>query len=186
KQLGATMIYVTHDQTEAMTMGDRIVVMKDGIINQVDTPMNLYNKPVNQFVAGFIGSPAMNFIDSSVLGENEVCSKDGKLKFSLTVKQKNHLKDYLNKEIIIGIRPENIRLENELKNSIELDVLIDVIEPMGNETFIYFEVEKNPCIARVKPSKELKVGEIIKLYIDPKSVYVFDKKLGKNIFHTAL
>ena len=130
KQLGATMIYVTHDQTEAMTMGDRIVIMKDGIINQVDTPMNLYNKPTNNFVAGFIGSPAMNFIEVNLISEDTISSKDGKLKFNLTVEQKNNLKDYLNKEIIIGIRPEDIRLENDSKNTIELEVLIDVIEPI--------------------------------------------------------
>jgi multiple sugar transport system ATP-binding protein len=181
KQLGATMIYVTHDQTEAMTMGDRIVVMKDGVINQVDTPMNLYNKPTNKFVAGFIGSPAMNFIDVSVLSENTITSKDGKLKFNLPVEQRNHLKDHLDKEIIIGIRPEDIRLENDSKNSIELEVLVDVIEPMGNETFIYFEIEKNPFIARVKPLKDLRFGEKIKLYIEPTSIYLFDKTSGKNI-----
>jgi multiple sugar transport system ATP-binding protein len=182
KQLGATMIYVTHDQTEAMTMGDRIVVMKDGIINQVDTPMNLYNKPTNNFVAGFIGSPAMNFIEVNLISEDTIGSKDGKLKFNLTLEQKNNLKDYLIKEIIIGIRPEDIRLENDLKNSFELEVLIDVIEPMGNETFIYFEIEKNPFIARVKPLKDLRFGEKINLYIDPMNIYFFDKKLGKNIF----
>ncbi|MBK7632311.1 MAG: sn-glycerol-3-phosphate ABC transporter ATP-binding protein UgpC [Ignavibacteriales bacterium] len=185
KQLGATMIYVTHDQTEAMTMGDRIVIMKDGNINQVDTPMNLYNKPVNKFVAGFIGSPAMNFIDVSVNSENKIVSKDGKLIFSLSVEQKNHLKDYLDKEIILGIRPEDIRLENDLKNSIELEVLIDVIEPMGNETFVYFEIEKNPFIARVKPIEVLKVNERIKLYIDTQSIYLFNKTLGINILQTA-
>jgi len=185
KQLGATMIYVTHDQTEAMTMGDRIVIMKDGVINQVDTPMNLYNKPVNQFVAGFIGSPAMNFIDGSVLSENTITSKDGKLKFNLTIEQTNHLKDYLNKEVTLGIRPEDIRLENDSKNSILLEVLIDVTEPMGNESFIYFEIEQNPFIARVKPIKDLKSNERINLYIDPASIYLFDKTSGKNIFHTT-
>jgi len=185
KQLGATMIYVTHDQTEAMTMGDRIVIMKDGIINQVDTPMNLYNKPINQFVAGFIGSPAMNFIDVHLKSENVISSKDGKIKFSLTFEQKDHLKDNLDKEIILGIRPEDIRLQNDLKNSIEIEVLIDVTEPMGNETFIYFEIEQNPFIARVKPIKDLKSNERINLYIDPTSIYLFDKTSGKNIFHTA-
>ncbi|HMN23354.1 MAG: sn-glycerol-3-phosphate ABC transporter ATP-binding protein UgpC [Ignavibacteriaceae bacterium] len=185
KQLGATMIYVTHDQTEAMTMGDRIVIMKDGIINQVDAPMNLYNKPINKFVAGFIGSPSMNFIDVSVNSENKIISKDGKLIFSLSIEQKNHLKEYLNKEIILGIRPEDIRIESDSKNSIELEVLIDVIEPMGNETFIYFEIEKNPFIARVKPIRDLRANERIKLYIDPMSIYLFNKNSGINILQTT-
>ena len=180
KQLGATMIYVTHDQTEAMTMGDRIVIMKDGIINQVDTPMNLYSKPVNKFVAGFIGSPAMNFIDVSINSENKIFSKEEKLIFDLSVEQKNQLKDYSDKEIILGIRPEDIRIENNLKNSIEMEVLIDVIEPMGNETFVYFDIEKNPFIARVKPIRDLRANERIKLYIDPASIYLFNKNSGIN------
>jgi multiple sugar transport system ATP-binding protein len=185
KQLGATMIYVTHDQTEAMTMGDRIVVMKDGIINQVDSPMNLYNKPINKFVAGFIGSPSMNFIDVSVINKNAICSKDEKLKINLTAEQKSYLKDYSNQEITLGIRPEDIELENNSTNSFELEVVIDVLEPMGNETFIYFEIEKNQFIARVKPLKDLRFGEKIKLYIDPEKVYLFDLKSGQNLFPSS-
>ena len=186
KQLGATMVYVTHDQTEAMTMGDRIVIMKDGIVNQVDTPMNLYDKPVNQFVAGFIGSPAMNFIDVSLKSDNKLSSKNGELNIGLSTEQINLLKVYSTKEILLGVRPEDIRLEKNISNTIELEVLTGLVEPMGNETFIYFDVEKTQFIARVKPSKELKVGEKIKLYIDPKSVYVFDKKLGNNIIRSAV
>lgn len=186
KQLGATMIYVTHDQTEAMTMGDRIVIMKDGIVNQVDTPMNLYDKPVNQFVAGFIGSPAMNFIDVNLKSDNKLSSKNGELNISLSAEQIILLKECSTKEILLGVRPEDIRLEKNISNAIELEVLTGLLEPMGNETFIYFEVEKIQFIARVKPSKELKVGEKIKLYIDPKSVYVFDKKLGNNIIRSAV
>ena len=181
QKLEATMIYVTHDQTEAMTMGDRIVVMKDGLVNQFDTPMNLYNKPVNQFVAGFIGSPAMNFIDVSVNDVNKLSSINGKLNFSLSAEHIDRLKDHSNKEIVLGIRPEDIRLEKNINNEIEIEALTDVVEPMGNETFIYFEIEKIQFIARVNPSKELKSGEKIKLYIDPACVYFFEKKTGNNI-----
>ena len=181
QKLEATMIYVTHDQTEAMTMGDRIVVMKDGLVNQFDTPMNLYNKPVNQFVAGFIGSPAMNFIDVSVNDVNKLSSINGKLNFSLSAEHIDRLKDHSNKEIVLGIRPEDIRLEKNINNEIEIEALTDVVEPMGNETFIYFEIEKIQFIARVNPSKELKSGEKIKLYIDSPCVYFFDKKTGNNI-----
>ena len=91
----------------------------------------------------------------------------------------------MNKEVTLGIRPEDIRLENDSKNSILLEVLIDVTEPMGNESFIYFEIEQNPFIARVKPIKDLKSNERINLYIDPASIYLFDKTSGKNIFHTT-
>jgi multiple sugar transport system ATP-binding protein len=182
KQLGATMIYVTHDQTEAMTMGDRIVIMKDGIINQVDTPLNLYNKPVNQFVAGFIGSPAMNFLSGTISEKNGLMftSNNTEFKFHLTSEQKNYLKDYAGKGITIGIRPEDISLDAADK-SIELESELDVIEPMGNETFIYFQVEKIQLIARVKPLYDLKVGGKIKLYIDPNRLYLFNNNSGFNI-----
>ena len=183
KQLGATMIYVTHDQTEAMTMGDRIVIMKDGIVDQVDTPMNLYDKPVNKFVAGFIGSPAMNFIDVSFKNDNKLSSKKGALNFSLSADQINQLNEYSKEKILLGIRPEDIRLDKNIDNAIEIEALTDVVEPMGNETFIYFEVEKVQFIARVKPLEQLKTGERIKLFIDSKSVYFFDMKSGNNIFH---
>ena len=182
QKLEATMIYVTHDQTEAMTMGDRIVVMKDGLVNQFDTPMNLYNKPVNQFVAGFIGSPAMNFIDVSVNAVNKLSSINGKLSFSLSAEHIDRFKDHSNKEITLGIRPEDIRLEKNINNAIEIEALTDVVEPMGNETFIYFEIEKVQFIARVNPSKNLRTGEKIKLYIDPTCVYFFDKNSSQNIF----
>ena len=187
KQLGATMIYVTHDQTEAMTMGDRIVIMKDGIINQVDTPLNLYNKPVNQFVAGFVGSPAMNFLSGTISEKNGFMfeSNNSELKFHLTSVQKDYLKDYVGKEITIGIRPENISVENNSSDSIELDCILDVIEPMGNESFIYFEIEKTQFIARVKPLHDLKVGGKVKLYIDPNRVYLFDTVTGNHLFNYA-
>jgi multiple sugar transport system ATP-binding protein len=187
KQLGATMIYVTHDQTEAMTMGDRIVIMKDGIINQVDTPLNLYNKPLNQFVAGFIGSPAMNFLNGTISEKNGLMftSNNSELKFHLTSLQKDYLKDYVGKEITIGIRPENISVENNSSTSIELDCKLDVIEPMGNESFIYFEIEKTQFIARVKPLHDLKVGGKVKLYIDPNRVYLFDIVTGNHLFNYA-
>ncbi len=183
KQLGATMIYVTHDQTEAMTMGDRIVVMKDGIVQQINTPLNLYNNPSNKFVAGFIGSPAMNFLSAMISGENNLMftSHNSEIIFHPSSEQKNYLKDYVGQEIIIGIRPEDISVENDSDKSIEIDSTLDVIEPMGNESFIYFEIEKVQFIARVKSLHDLKVGEKIKLYIDSGKVYLFDKKSGKNI-----
>ncbi len=159
--------------------------MKDGIINQVDTPLNLYNKPINQFVAGFIGSPAMNFIDVSVNDVNKLSSINGKLSFNLSAEHIDRLKDHSNKEIILGIRPEDIRLERNNNNAIEIEALTDVVEPMGNETFIYFEIEKVQFIGRVNPSKELKSGEKIKLYIDPTCVYFFDKNSSQNIFQRS-
>ena len=183
KQLGATMIYVTHDQTEAMTMGDRIVIMKDGIINQVDTPLNLYNKPVNQFVAGFIGSPAMNFLNGKISEKNGLMfeSNNSEFQFHLTDQQKDYLKNSTGKEITIGIRPEDISVEKSSDKCIELERALDVIEPMGNESFIYFEVEKVQFIARVKPLQVLKTGSPINLFIDPQKIYLFDKNSGDHL-----
>lgn len=181
RKLDATMIYVTHDQTEAMTMGDRIVVMKDGIVQQFDTPMNLYNSPANKFVAGFIGSPAMNFIDVNLNKGNSLFSNYEELSFGLSGERKELLKDYIDKEITIGIRPEDIRLENDSINSLEIAIKVEVLEPMGNETFIHFSIGEIEFVARVKPSSKLKVGENIKLYTDASSVYFFDKKSGHNI-----
>lgn len=180
KQLGATMIYVTHDQTEAMTMGDRIVVMKDGIINQVDTPMNLYNNPVNKFVAGFIGSPAMNFIEGRLLKEEELkfISMQKDLIFSIDNATSARLSAGKQNEVVIGIRPENFSLEKKYSSSIELKVTLQVIEPMGNETFIHFEIDSNECLARIKPNDSIKVGESISLYFYANSVCYFNIDTG--------
>lgn len=187
KQLGATMIYVTHDQTEAMTMGDRIVIMKDGIVNQVDTPLNLYKKPVNQFVAGFIGSPAMNFLSGTISEKSDLAftSDKSELTFNFSSEQKSYLNDCIGQEVVIGIRPEDIFIEKTNSKSIEQECVLDVIEPMGNETFIYFEIEKVQFIARINPLHDIKVGGKIKLYIDPEKIYLFDKKTGNNLFKNS-
>jgi multiple sugar transport system ATP-binding protein len=183
KQLGATMIYVTHDQTEAMTMGDRIVIMKDGVVNQVDTPMNLYNKPINKFVAGFIGSPAMNFIEGYITGKENLVfvNADKSISLELLKSQSEALNNLSLKEVYLGIRPEDITIEKNSPSTIDIEVKIDVIEPMGNETFIYFELGKDQFIARVKPDEKLKVNEKIKLFIAADKIYFFDKNSGQNI-----
>lgn len=134
-KLKATMIYVTHDQVEAMTMGSRIVVMKDGYVQQVDTPMNLYKNPVNKFVAGFIGSPPMNFATVEVKDQKGtiICeNKDIKLK--PTKKQQESLKSYVGKKVYVGIRPEDLSLYAKGDNTIK--VTIDVVEPLGSETVL--------------------------------------------------
>ncbi len=184
KQLGATMIYVTHDQTEAMTMGDRIVIMKDGIINQVDTPLNLYNKPVNQFVAGFIGSPAMNFIHGKLIKENKLLylSNGSSVKFELTENQIDKLNGFSNNDIVIGIRPEDITLENNESNNIFINVSIEVVEPMGNESFIYFQVDGVQFISRIKAYEKLHHGTNTKVYINSDKIYFFDNQTGNAIF----
>jgi len=183
KQLGATMIYVTHDQTEAMTMGDRIVIMKDGIINQVATPLNLYNKPVNLFVAGFIGSPAMNFLNGKIYQNNKLNFKSNgrSIDFELTTNQAELLSKYSDKEIVIGIRPENIVIEYSGENLIPFEVNIEVVEPMGNETFVYFQLDGVQFISRLRAPGNLSHGSKVKLYMQVERIYFFDKETGIHL-----
>ena len=184
ERLGATMIYVTHDQTEAMTLGTKIVVMKDGVIQQVDTPQNLYNSPQNLFVAGFIGSPQMNFIDALVTEEDgKVVLKMDEHKFVLPeVKAKVVVeKGYMKKTVTMGIRPENIHDPKELiesKNTSEINVKINVYELLGSEVYLYFDVEKFPVTARVNADTTARTGDMAKFIVDMEKAHVFDKETG--------
>ena len=189
QRLGTTFIYVTHDQTEAMTMGDRIVVMKDGFIQQVDTPQNLYDYPVNEFVAGFMGSPQMNFIDGTL----EKTGADYVFHFGqYGVKipgEKNKddvLKDYVGKSVLMGIRPENVHDEPEFVSKatdgiVEADV--EVTELMGAETYLYLSCEGNPVTARVDPTSTAKTGDRIKIALDVEKIHLFDKETEKTILN---
>ncbi|MCS7053855.1 MAG: sn-glycerol-3-phosphate ABC transporter ATP-binding protein UgpC [Ignavibacterium sp.] len=152
KDLGATMVYVTHDQVEAMTMGDKIVVMKDGTVQQIDTPLNLYNKPVNKFVASFIGSPPMNFIKGKLIaeqGELYFESYQKRLKFIVPNKFNNFLISESNQDIWLGIRPENIQLNQQSDEDeiISIKTVPDLIEPLGNQTLVYFTFENQNVVA---------------------------------------
>jgi len=177
RTLEATMVYVTHDQTEAMTMGDRIVIMKDGIVHQVDTPLNLYNNPDNKFVAGFIGSPSMNFVNGSIVKENGLIfiSHDNKFRLSIPVTHESKLINYVNKKIIVGIRPENIAEKPANDKNFEMnEVLLEVVEPMGNEIFIYFNISKVQFVARISPVVKPSPGEKINLFFDKSKLHFFD------------
>ena len=189
QRLGTTFIYVTHDQTEAMTMGDRIVVMKDGFIQQVDTPQNLYDVPVNEFVAGFMGSPQMNFLDGTI----EKAGADymfhfGKYDIKIP-KEKNKddvLKDYVGKSVVFGIRPENVHDEPEFVSKatdgiVESDV--EVTELMGAETYLYLTCEGNEITARVDPTSTAKTGDHIKIAFDLAKMHLFDKETEKTILN---
>ncbi|MEM1323125.1 MAG: sn-glycerol-3-phosphate ABC transporter ATP-binding protein UgpC [Bacteroidota bacterium] len=146
QQLQATMIYVTHDQIEAMTMGDKIVVLKDGIVQQVDSPMNLFNDPANKFVAGFIGSPSMNFLEGKIEKGAELEFASGKVRFGIPDELQLHdkLNPYIGKNIIFGFRPEYMYDKNHEKHkqlSVDLSLIIDVVEPVGSEAYNYFHFE---------------------------------------------
>jgi multiple sugar transport system ATP-binding protein len=196
KKLGTTFIYVTHDQTEAMTMGDRIVCMKDGIVQQVDTPQNLYENPANKFVAGFLGSPQMNFIDAVLKSANgkyvvefgsEATKSSRAVKYEVVVpdsKVNDELKNYVGKEIVLGIRPENIHdeemfLSNATTGIINCDV--EITEMMGAETYLYLLCEGIPLTARVSPRSTAKPQDTIKVAIDPNRIHIFDKETEKTI-----
>ncbi len=197
QKLGTTFIYVTHDQTEAMTMGTRIVVMKDGLIQQCDAPQILYDKPCNMFVAGFIGSPQMNFIEGKVLCEDnkyyvEFGSEDTKtragVKYKILLPEYKNDNDvlvpYVDKEVIIGVRPEHVHNEEMYLESIPEGIVeadVEVTELMGAETYLYMNCEGHAINARVDPSNTARPGDKIKITIDPKRIHIFDKDTETTI-----
>ena len=182
QRLGATIIYVTHDQTEAMTLGTRIVVMKDGVVQQVDSPQNLYNNPCNLFVAGFIGSPQMNFLDATVkVSGNDVALQVGNHSIKLAPAKAKKLIDggYNGKTVILGIRPEDVHDSDEwLKKSPEtvIESTIRVYELLGAEVFLYFDVEGANVTARVDPRTTARTGDTVKFALDAEKIHVFDKE----------
>ena len=189
KNLQTTFIYVTHDQTEAMTMGTRIVVMKDGVIQQVDSPTNLYLYPCNMFVAGFIGSPQMNFIEVTV-----DCKPDGTYlrhsNFSIKLPdgkgKKEEVKAYNGATVIMGIRPEDIYDDEAFISSAPdcvATVDIDLTEMMGAETYLYFKIEDVNFTARVNPRTTTAVGQTVKIAMDANKIHLFDKDTEKCIIH---
>jgi len=188
QRLGTTFIYVTHDQVEAMTMGDRIVVMKDGFIQQVDTPQNLYEKPCNIFVAGFIGSPQMNFIDATVKVEGEKVTINF-ADFSIEVPEakvaSSKIKNYDGKAVTLGIRPEHM-YDDEAHLAVGNGVIIadvEVTEMMGAETYLYLTCAGSPLTARVDPTTTARVGDTIKIAMDVNKIHVFDKDTETVIFN---
>ena len=180
RELGATTIYVTHDQIEAMTMADRIVVMKDGVIQQIGSPIKLYDEPVNKFVAGFIGSPQMNFIEVNIT-DNIVEFKDGnKIHLSKGVR------DRLQKsgKMILGIRGEDIKFDFLNMNLRKDDILhstVTNVEVMGNENNIYFSLGDETVVARASKYDLKNIGEKIEFVIDTNRLHFFDVETGENI-----
>ena len=195
KQLHTTIIYVTHDQTEAMTLGTKIVVMKDGMIQQVDTPKNIYNHPVNKFVAGFVGSPSMNFIECEVaeeLGKTVLFfGTEGFVKKVYPTGQNEEIlrKNYMGNRVILGIRSEDIYAQEEaekkglLKNSIGIKETVINREMLGAEIMLYFEEQDRTCAVRLEPSNRTKVWEEIDMYFDMEKIHIFDINTEENILY---
>ncbi|MDR0974991.1 MAG: sn-glycerol-3-phosphate ABC transporter ATP-binding protein UgpC [Ruminococcus sp.] len=199
QKLGTTFVYVTHDQTEAMTMGDRIVVMKDGFVQQVDSPQNLYSYPVNQFVAGFMGSPQMNFVDSKLLKIDgkytvEFGSEDTKTtrgrKFYIEIPDakvdEQALAPLVDQEIILGIRPEAIH-DDEMHISAAstgiIECEVEITEMMGAETYLYLTCEGIPLTARVDARSTARPQDVIKVVLDPNKIHIFDKETEKTVIN---
>ena len=186
-RLGATIIYVTHDQTEAMTLGTRIVVLKDGVIMQVDSPQKLYNEPDNLFVAGFIGSPQMNFVDAkcTIEGEKVSLTFDNTTVVLPPAKAKKLIEgNYNGKTVVMGVRPEDIddsqiTIETFKDSIVETDVT--GYELLGSEVLLYFEAAGAQMTAKVDSRTPARLGDHIKLAIDPEKVHVFDKETELTI-----
>lgn len=187
KALGTTSIYVTHDQVEAMTMGTRIVVMKDGVIQQVDSPINIYNNPANLFVAGFIGSPQMNFLEGKIEKDgNNVFAVFGNNKITLPKSKADVLvkEGYVGKSVTFGIRPEHLSDNDELIAAHPGSIVkghVEVIELMGSESYIYTKCGNSQMNVKVEGSTELKIGEVANLYLNTEKLHVFDKETELRI-----
>ncbi|MFH1195685.1 MAG: sn-glycerol-3-phosphate ABC transporter ATP-binding protein UgpC [bacterium] len=185
RQLKTTAIYVTHDQVEAMTMGDRIVVMKDGFIQQIDTPINLYHKPVNKFVAGFIGNPSMNFIKGIIENGNGLVFKaEENLKIQVPQNYKYELAGYVNREIYLGIRPESIfelSQANQVAEQNELNFSVDLVEPLGNEAYVYLSNGSNKVIARFHSSTLPVIGDNLPVCFELAKLHFFECDTEKAI-----
>jgi multiple sugar transport system ATP-binding protein len=177
RQLGATMIYVTHDQVEAMTLGDRIVVMDRGYVQQIAPPLELYERPLNRFVAGFIGSPAMNFVDGRLVRENGVhfVSTDGRIRFVV-----NDVPANAAAFVTAGIRPEHLRLA-PAGDERAVAATLDVVEPMGNELILYARTEGHELVARVPPVRPPEPGTTVHLTVDSDQAHLFDGESGVTL-----
>ena len=189
KKVETTFIYVTHDQVEAMTMATRIVVMKDGLIQQVDTPQNLYDLPVNLFVAGFIGTPQMNFINCTLEQKGDgiyACFGTDSLKLPAEKANDPVVKDYLGKDVVMGIRPESIHDEPMYLSSMPDSVIecdVEVTELMGSEIYLYLVSNEQNMTARVSARSTARAGDVIKIAIDMSRVHFFDKDTERYIVH---
>ena len=184
KQLATTIIYVTHDQVEAMTMGDRITVMKDGVIQQVDTPMNLYRFPENRFIATFIGSPTMNILPA------EICENAGILvlklengrELKLSSEQAEVIRVAGISDVLIGIRPESFQLQpSQNADSGEFNIAVEIVEQMGNEVYVYFSIGLSTFTARLPAETKVEEGKLITLFVNMANCHMFDTNTEKNL-----
>jgi len=178
EELSTTFIYVTHDQTEAMTMGTRICVMNNGLIQQVDDPHTIYTKPANKFVAGFIGAPQMNFLDARIMKMDDgvyATFDGGRALLSEEALKQFESEKYINKDVTLGIRPEDIQVHHD-ESKADIKAKIDVTELLGAETILYLEMNGNKIIAKTKPNQSIKSKDPVSLTFDTTRIHLFDKE----------
>ena len=175
-RLETTAIYVTHDQVEAMTLGDRVVVMKDGVVQQEGEPLELYGRPVNRFVASFIGSPAMNFVEVAIIpADGGLWADAAGLRIKIPSKKQEALQRYASRRVVLGVRPEALRVASGADPAeYAFDTAVEVVEPLGNEILLDVRAGAHAMVARVDPATRLKVHEKVRLAFDPERLHFFD------------
>jgi multiple sugar transport system ATP-binding protein len=180
ERLETTAVYVTHDQVEAMTLGTRVVVMKDGRVQQVGEPLELYGRPANRFVAGFIGSPAMNFVEVAISGSGgALWAEAAGLRIRIPENLSSRVRDKSAQRLTLGVRPEAVRIANGVDahlSDYSFATAVDVVEPLGNEILLNFHAGGVPMVARVDPGVRVKAHENIRLALDPERLHFFDAK----------
>ncbi|MHB1133625.1 MAG: ABC transporter ATP-binding protein [Chloroflexota bacterium] len=188
QRLQTTIVYVTHDQIEAMTMGTRIAVLKDGLLQQIDTPQNLYDHPVNMFVAGFIGSPAMNFFNVKVGGggaPEDLWMEGSGFRLKMPEDKAKKLAEFNGQDMVLGIRPEHFTDRQYVANAAAgsiMPVRVDVTEPMGSEVHAYFVTGNHSFVAKMESRSRLTVGQSLDVVVDTEQVHAFDRKTERTIF----
>ncbi|MDR5683312.1 MAG: sn-glycerol-3-phosphate ABC transporter ATP-binding protein UgpC [Armatimonadota bacterium] len=184
-RLQTTTIYVTHDQVEAMTMGDRIVVMRDGVVQQVDTPLNLYERPANVFVAGFIGSPAMNFVEGLLMrGDGAFAFDAGNWRIPVPAGLSEYVKDWEGRRVVFGVRPEHMEdaaLASPQEHHAVLRAKVEVHEPLGSDVILYLDAGGHSIVARVDAHSPAKMGDDVTVALDLRRMHLFDAETHKAI-----
>ena len=178
ERLSTTAIYVTHDQVEAMTLGDRVVVMKDGVVQQVGQPLELYGRPANRFVASFIGSPAMNFLDVGIRSADGVLwAETAGMRIKVPPQRVELLRRHAGGTVVLGVRPEALRLANGADTAdYSFDSKVEVVEPLGSEILLDVRAGSHPLVARVDPATRVRVHDTVRLALDPERLHFFDAK----------